>query len=85
MSETTFNIDLNKIKSLGTVISERLADLIQKGTFKPGDHLVQIELAKQFGVSRVAMRDALQLLIQKGLAINVAKKGTIPHCAAGFI
>lgn len=74
-----YNIDLNEVKSLSSIIADRLAELIQKGLLKPGEHLVQNGLAEQFGVSRVAVRDALQQLRQKGLAVNVPLKGTIVH------
>jgi DNA-binding GntR family transcriptional regulator len=71
------NIGLDEIKTLSTLVADRLADLIQRGLLKPGAHLVQGDLAEQFSVSRVAVRDALYLLKQRGLAIDVPRKGTI--------
>ena len=59
------------------MIADRLEDMIHAGMLKPGEHLVQTELAERFGVSRVAVRDALQELIQRGLATRVPRKGTI--------
>ncbi|MCI0477841.1 MAG: GntR family transcriptional regulator, partial [Anaerolineales bacterium] len=37
----------------------------------------QTELAERFGVSRVAIRDALQQLRQRGLVVDVPRKGTL--------
>ena len=68
---------LNDAKNLSTVIADRLAEMIHAGTLKPGQHLVQTELAERFGVSRVAVRDALGQLRHRGLAVNVPRKGTV--------
>ena len=77
MKESDFDLDLKVVKNLSTVIADRLAELIQAGSLQPGKHLVQTGLAERFGVSRVAVRDALQELRHRGLAVNVPMKGTI--------
>ena len=69
--------ELPETKSLSVAIADRLAALIQAGDLKPGQRLVQTDLAAQFNVSRVAVRDALYTLRQGGLAINVPRKGVI--------
>jgi DNA-binding GntR family transcriptional regulator len=65
------------VKNLSTTLADRLVEMIETGVLRPGEHLVQIDLAEQFGVSRVSVRDALQQLLQKGLAVNVPRKGVI--------
>jgi len=77
MNRPAIDLELDEIKSISTLVADRLSDLIQRGALKPGEHLVQGELAEQFGVSRVAIRDALYVLKQRGLAIDVPRKGTI--------
>lgn len=77
MNNSAFALGLDEIKSVSTLIADRLADLIQGGELRPGERLVQADLAGQFGVSRVAVRDALYLLKQRGLAIDLPRKGTI--------
>lgn len=79
MDDRTINeaIDLNSLKKLSTVITDRLAAQIQNGALKPGERLVQMDLAKRFNVSRVAVRDALMELRRRGLSVNIAHKGDI--------
>jgi DNA-binding GntR family transcriptional regulator len=70
-------IDLNSLKKLSTVITDRLAEQVQNGMLKPGERLVQMDLAKRFNVSRVAVRDALMELRRRGLSVNIPHKGDI--------
>jgi DNA-binding GntR family transcriptional regulator len=41
---------------------ELIIDAIDNGAYKPGDRLVEAELAERFGVSRTPIREALQRL-----------------------
>lgn len=44
-----------------------ILDAIEAGLFKPGDRLVESELADRFGVSRTPVREALQRLETQGM------------------
>ncbi len=44
-----------------------ILDAIDRGTYKPGDRLVESELAERFGVSRTPIREALQRLETQSL------------------
>jgi len=77
LSQATFQIERSEIKSLSGLVADKLMQSVMTGMLKPGDHLVQNELAAQFGVSRVAIRDALQELRSRGLAVNLPQKGVI--------
>ncbi|NUS76162.1 MAG: GntR family transcriptional regulator, partial [Streptomyces sp.] len=63
MSSTT------KIEPLGAVRERVLAALRQEiiaGGLRPGDRLVERELAERFGVSRVPVREAIRALVAEG-------------------
>ena len=53
--------------------SERIADQLRAsvllGEILPGARLSQLRLAESFGVSRIPVRDALQLLVAEGLVV----------------
>jgi len=44
-----------------------MVEAIEAGTYKPGDRLVESELAEQLGVSRTPVREALQRLETQGM------------------
>ncbi len=56
-------------RSLGAVREKVLAELRQDivaGRLRPGDRLVERELAERFGVSRVPVREAVRALVAEG-------------------
>lgn len=68
---------LRSIKNLSEVICEKLSELIFQGYIKPGEHLVQTDLAERFSVSRITIRDAFHLLLQTGLVEKNGNGGVI--------
>jgi len=66
---------VNEIKNTSDVIFQGLVEMIYEGKLKPGQKLVQEEIAKTFSVSRVPVRDAFQKLVEVKLAERVPRKG----------
>lgn len=62
-------------KSLTQIILETLRDRIFNGEYEPGDRLNISDLANQFDVSPVPVREALRNLQSEGLADFVANRG----------
>jgi GntR family transcriptional regulator len=57
-------------------IADRLREAIDKGTFREGDKLPsETELIEYFGVSRMTVRNALQLLQGEGLVVSEHGRG----------
>jgi DNA-binding GntR family transcriptional regulator len=57
-------------------IVDQLSRAILNGHFQPGDKLIELRLAEQFGVSRVPIREALSILEQIGLVEKTPYLGT---------
>ncbi|MBU5485221.1 GntR family transcriptional regulator [Clostridium sp. MSJ-11] len=70
-------IDDNDSRSAREIILEELRAAIFDKKLKPGDRLVENNIAKSMGVSRTPVREALRQLEIEGLAINIARKGTL--------
>lgn len=56
-------------------VSERLRDDILKGTFPPGERLIELQLTERYGVGRAAIRAALVELDAEGLVRREANRG----------
>ncbi len=68
---------IHAIPSTADVIAQSLKEMIYEAALKPGQPLVQETIAGMFQVSRIPVRDALQQLIQMGIAVNVPRRGVI--------
>ncbi|MGW2561883.1 GntR family transcriptional regulator [Streptomyces sp. NPDC001514] len=56
----------NGIGRLRDQVCEGLRDRIITGRLKPGDRLVERDVAEEFGVSRVPVREAIRILLGEG-------------------
>ncbi len=63
-------------KSLSEQVLDALRDAILDGDLKPGNTLVETDLATQLGVSRAPLREALRILSAEGLVEAVPYHGT---------
>jgi len=81
-SPTPTTVDAaSTIGSTHQPLRERVRDLIRdrivRGDFAPGDRLVERVLAEEMGVSRVPVREALNLLKGEGFVQDVPRRGVI--------
>ncbi|MFQ5554379.1 MAG: GntR family transcriptional regulator [Acidimicrobiia bacterium] len=65
-------------ETTASVIARRLRTAIVDGNLPPGTQLTESRLAEQLGVSRAPVREALQRLIQEGLAES-RRRGVFVH------
>lgn len=64
-----------KLQPAAIIIATRLTEAIMDGTLAPGRQLGEAELAGQLGVSRGPLREALQRLVQQGIARSEPHRG----------
>jgi DNA-binding GntR family transcriptional regulator len=62
-------------KSLADEVVTRLNDAILKGQLKPGEKVVEATLSRQMDVSRAPIREAIRMLVERGLLVQVPRRG----------
>jgi DNA-binding GntR family transcriptional regulator len=77
MTPTDLAHRINAIQNTAEVIARSLQEMIYEAEMEPGQPLIQERIAAMFQVSRVPVRDALQMLIGMGIAVNVPRRGVI--------
>ena len=60
---------------LRDAVFETLREAILKGVLAPGQHLMEMQLAFQLGVSRTPVREAIRMLELEGLVVMIPRKG----------
>ena len=75
MKESKFNVTMNEYLPLRDVVFNTLRQAILRGELKPGERLMEIQLANKLGVSRTPIREALRKLELEGLVNMVPRKG----------
>ncbi|RPD97912.1 GntR family transcriptional regulator [Candidatus Pantoea deserta] len=59
------------------LLARQLKNLINSGSLKDGDRLIERDLASQFSVSRIPMREAIRQLEQEGLVKVYRNRGAV--------
>ncbi|MFJ7566271.1 GntR family transcriptional regulator [Herminiimonas sp. NPDC097707] len=65
------------MKKHSEVLREAIEEMIAVGKLPPGHHLDETELAKEFGVSRTPIREALIQLASTGIIVIRPRRGAI--------
>lgn len=69
-------IKLDSYQPLREVVCETLREAIRAGVLKPGERLMEIQLADELGVSRTPVREAIRKLELEGYVIMLPRRGT---------
>lgn len=64
-----------KVLSLRHHIEQQICNAILNGIFKPGERLLETDIADQLGVSRAPLREALAALEQERIVVHVPRQG----------
>lgn len=68
-------LNVNAYLPLRDVVFQTLREAILRGDLKPGERLMEMQLAGRLGVSRTPIREAIRMLELEGLAVTVPRKG----------
>ncbi len=71
----SLKVNINEYLPLRDVVFNTLRQAILKGELKPGERLMEIQLAQRLGVSRTPIREAIRKLELEGLVTMVPRKG----------
>ncbi|MBP1989432.1 GntR family transcriptional regulator [Paenibacillus eucommiae] len=72
-----FRFEEQKMTSLRHKITDDIRKAIFQGKLKPGDRLREVDMAKQMGVSRGPIREAMRMLEQEGVINSQPYKETM--------
>lgn len=70
-------LDAHDLETIPVKICRVLREAIIKGEFQPGERLIQDELAKSLGVSRMPIREAIKQLEAEGYVTLEPHKGAV--------
>lgn len=73
--DTNFQVNINEYLPLRDVVFNTLRQAILRGELKPGERLMEIQLANKLGVSRTPIREAIRKLELEGLVLMIPRKG----------
>ncbi|MBP2072330.1 MULTISPECIES: GntR family transcriptional regulator [Thermoanaerobacterium] len=68
-------LPLENYKPLRDIVFDYMKNAIITGEFKPGERLMEVQLAEKLGVSRTPVREAIRKLELDGLVVMVPRKG----------
>lgn len=75
MEKRLIPVTLDNYKPLREIVFETLREAIIKGTLKPGERMMEIQMAEELGVSRTPVREAIRKLELEGFVVMIPRKG----------
>lgn len=73
--ERMIPVKLDNYKPLREIVFEHLREAIIGGNLRPGERMMEMQLAEEMGVSRTPVREAIRKLELEGLVIMVPRRG----------
>ena len=70
-----FQANMDEYLPLRDVVFNTLRQAILRGEIKPGERLMEIQLANKLGVSRTPIREAIRKLELEGLVLMIPRRG----------
>lgn len=68
-------VNLESYKPLREVVFETIREAIISGYLRPGERLMEVQLAEEMGVSRTPVREAIRKLELEGFLVMMPRKG----------
>ncbi|MEL7567138.1 MAG: GntR family transcriptional regulator [Dehalobacterium sp.] len=68
-------VNLESYKPLREVVFETIREAIISGHLRPGERLMEVQLAEEMGVSRTPVREAIRKLELEGFLVMIPRKG----------
>lgn len=68
-------IEIEQYRPLRDIVFETLRTAILDGDLKPGERVMEVQLAEKLGVSRTPVREAIRKLELEGLLVMIPRKG----------
>lgn len=68
-------VSLDNYKPLREIVFETLREAIINTVLKPGERMMEIQLAEEMGVSRTPVREAIRKLELEGFVVMIPRKG----------
>ncbi|MGE5632324.1 MAG: GntR family transcriptional regulator [Caulobacteraceae bacterium] len=75
MEKDFLELKLDNYKPLREIVFESIRSAIISGVLKPGERLMEVQMAEKMGVSRTPIREAIRKLELEGLVIMIPRKG----------
>lgn len=75
MAKPLMPVKLDNYKPLRELVFEAVREAIISGQLKPGERLMEIQLAEELGVSRTPVREAIRKLELEGFVLMLPRKG----------
>ncbi|MDS1030293.1 GntR family transcriptional regulator [Bacillota bacterium LX-D] len=75
MTQRLSPIKLENYMPLREIVFEALREAIISGSLKPGERLMEVQLAEEMGVSRTPVREAIRKLELEGFVVMLPRKG----------